>query len=134
MIQGNFSGVEHLSLGTAPFSGQHTYSDVKLWIQKVMSEYFSSFMGEDVQPCDVFLAGTIDQGANILNALRELNVPVLTCTAHKLNASVMWALGINGTKETGKNKEGRELVRKGDTMARAFSHSAINHDALHDAQ
>lgn len=46
----------------------------------------------------------------------------------------MWALGINGTNITGKNPEGRAVVGRAASRAGVFTHSAVNNDALQDAQ
>ena len=59
---------------------------------------FSGICGEDsCQPNDVFVAVTVDQGGNMMNAFRNLGVPVLVCTGHRLNTATKWSLGITGT-------------------------------------
>lgn len=97
-------------------------------------EYFGSFMGPSVHPSDVFICGTGAQGANVLNAYKALGVPVIVCAAHRLNASVMWALGVNGSAAAGKNREGKELISRAAGLVGVFSHSAVNNDNLQNAQ
>ena len=40
-------------------------------------------MGDRVEPSDVFLAFTVDQGLNVVNAIEALNIPVVVCNAHR---------------------------------------------------
>ena len=35
---------------------------------QLTQEFFAGFMGESVEPKDVFLAFTVDQGGNVVNA------------------------------------------------------------------
>lgn len=101
---------------------------------QLTKEYFASIMGESVQPHQVFISGTADQGANVLNAFKACDVPVTVCAAHRLNTSVMWGLGINGSAATGKNPAGKEIISRGAAVIGVFSHSATNNDKLLSAQ
>jgi len=91
-------------------------------------------MGEDVQPKDVFLAFTVDQGGNVVNACRHLGVEVLKCNALRLNSVTMWALGMNGSLKTGENTAMEKLMKRLAAIVGVFSHSAVNNDELKDIQ
>lgn len=93
-------------------------------------EYFSDIVGESVEPKDVFLAFTVDQGKNIVNACHALGVPVVECNCHRVNSAVLWALGIAGSATTCKNKEMGDLMKKLAALVGVFSHSAVNNDML----
>lgn len=56
---------------------------------QLTTEFFGELMGEDVEPKDVFLAFTVDQGGNVDNACKSLDVDVLKCNAHRLNSVTM---------------------------------------------
>ena len=45
----------------------------------------------------MFIAFTVDQGGNIVNAIKSLGVEVVMCFAHRLNTVVTWMLGISGS-------------------------------------
>ena len=64
---------------------------------QITQEWFSKLVGDRVEPSDVFLAFTVDQGLNVVNAIEALNVPVVVCNAHRLNTVVCWMLGIAGS-------------------------------------
>ncbi|CAM9391022.1 unnamed protein product, partial [Hapterophycus canaliculatus] len=91
-------------------------------------------MGEDVQPSDVFLAFTVDQGGNVVNACDNLGVTVLKCNAHRLNFVTMWALGIRGTAKTCENPNMEKLMERLAAIVGVFSHSAVNNDELKEIQ
>lgn len=93
------------------------------------TEYFGSFVA-DVAPKDVFVAATVNQGDNVINACKSLGIPTLLCRAHHLNSAVMWMLGIAGSASTCKNKEMKDAIQKAAALAGVFSHSAVNNDAL----
>ena len=70
---------------------------------QITQEWFSKLVGDRVEPSDVFLAFTVDQGLNVVSAIEALNVPVVVCNAHRLNTVVCWMLGIAGSDKTCKN-------------------------------
>ena len=54
-------------------------------------------MGDGVLTKDVFIAFTVDQSANVVNAIEALGVTVVLFCAHRLNTVVVvWMLGIGG--------------------------------------
>ena len=55
-------------------------------------------VGEEVEQKYVFIAFTVDQGGNVVNACNSFGLPVLKCNAHRLNSATMWALRISGSK------------------------------------
>ena len=89
-------------------------------------------MGESVKAQDVFLAFTVDQGGNVVNACKALGVPVIKCNCHRVNSAVLWALGIAGNGR--KNKDMGDLIKKLAALVGVFSHSAINNDKLRELQ
>ena len=89
-------------------------------------------MGEPVEAQDVFLAFTVDQGGNVVNACKALGVPVIKCNCHRVNSAVLWALGIAGKGR--KNKDMGDLMKKLAALVGVFSHSAVNNDKLKDIQ
>lgn len=91
-------------------------------------------MGKSVEPADVYLAFTVDQGQNIVNACTALGVPVVKCNCHRVNSAVIWALGIAGSPATCKNKPMGELMKKLAALVGVFSHSAVNNDMLKEIQ
>lgn len=107
---------------------------------QVINNYFEPILGEgNAHPAKLFIAGTVDQGGNMINALRLLGIPVLVCSGHRLNSAVGWALGINGSvREDGqgtcRNPVLRDLIAKMTACAVVFSHSPCNNDALADIQ
>lgn len=103
-------------------------------IQQLTIDIFQSLMGKDVCSADVFVAGTADPGTNVLNALRELDIPVFICAAYRLNTPVMWALGINGSATTGQNPEAKEVIARLAALIGVFSCSDVNNNSMHDAQ
>ena len=95
-------------------------------------EYFADFIGESVKAQDVFLAFTVDQGGNVVNACKALGVPVIKCNCHRVNSAVLWALGIAGKGR--KNKDMGDLMKKLAALVGVFSHSAVNNDKQKELQ
>lgn len=89
-------------------------------------------MGESVKAQDVFLAFTVDQGLNVVNACTALGVPVIKCICHRVNSAVLWALGIAGKGR--KNTVMGDLMKKLAALVGVFSHSAVNNDKLKELQ
>ena len=88
-------------------------------------------MRDGILKKDVFIAFTVDQGANVVNAIEALGVIVVLCCAHRLNTVVVvWMLGIGGTKNTCRNKPIEVLMRKLAACVGKFSHSAVNNSEL----
>ena len=87
-------------------------------------------MGEDVEPKDVFLAFTVDQGGNVVNACKSRDVDVLKCNAHRLNSVTMWVLGVNGSVNTCENPVMEKLMKRLAALVGVFSHSAVNNDEV----
>ena len=56
---------------------------------QLTTEFFADMMGPDVKPKDVFLAFTVDQGGNVVNACILLEVEVIKCNAHRLNSATI---------------------------------------------
>eukprot|EP00903_Cladosiphon_okamuranus_P011710 g11013.t1 len=126
--------VNRVALATRAFPGSHTAEDVKPWIEALTLEYFKDLIGTSVQPRDVFLGFTVDQGKNIVNACTALGVPVVECNCHRVNSAVLWALGIAGSATTCKNKLMGDLMKKLAALVGVFSHSAVNNDMLKEIQ
>ncbi|CAN0443297.1 unnamed protein product, partial [Laminaria digitata] len=80
------------------------------------------------------MSATVDQGMNVVNACRNLGIQTILCRGHRLNSSVMWALGINGSAKTCKNESMKPLIAKCAALVGVFSHSAVNNDALRAIQ
>ncbi|CAB1106613.1 unnamed protein product [Ectocarpus sp. CCAP 1310/34] len=89
-------------------------------------------MGESVVPSNDFLAFTVDQGKNIINACTALDVTVVECNCHRVNTAVVWALGIAAKGR--KNPTMGTLMKKLAAMVGVFSHSAVNNDELKELQ
>ena len=97
---------------------------------QLAQEFFSGFMGESVEPKDVFLAFTVDQGRNVVNACAALGVEVIKCNCHRISSAVLWSLGIAGSATNCTNKPMGALMK---TLAACFgiwSHSAVNNNKL----
>ena len=95
--------------------------------------------GDSCEPNDVFVAATVDQGGNMVNAFRNLGVPVLACTGHRLNTAIKRSLGIAGMFTAGggdscKNAQLRSLLQRASAMVGAFSHSPVNNDECKSLQ
>jgi len=89
---------------------------------------------EECEPMDVYIAATVDQGGNIVNAFKCLLVPVLICSAHRLNSMVSWGIGINGSEGNSGNPSLNDLINCASGLVTRFSHSAVASDALKDIQ
>ena len=111
---------------------------------QITQEWFSKLVGDRVEPSDVFLAFTVDQGLNVVNAIEALNVPVVVCNAHRLNivvcnahrlnTVVCWMLGIAGSDKTCKNPVLEKNMKKLAACVGKFSHSAVNNSDLKTIQ
>ena len=102
---------------------------------QLTTEFFGGMMGEDVAPKDVFLAFTVDQGGNVVNACMMLGVAVIKCNAHRLNSVTMWTLEIiRGSVKTCENPGMEKLMKRLAAVVGLFSHSAVNNDELKDIQ
>ena len=91
-------------------------------------------MGESVEPKDAFLAFTVDQGGNVVNACAALGVEVIKCNCHRVISAVLWSLGIAGSATTCKNEPMGALIMKLAACVGVWSHSAVNNDKLKDIQ
>ena len=91
-------------------------------------EYFFDFIGEFVEPKEVFLAFTIDQGGNVVNACEALGMEVIKCNCHRVNSTVLWSLGISGSAARCKNKAMGELMLKLAACVGVLSHSTVDND------
>ena len=87
-----------------------------------------------MEPEDVFLAFTVGQEGNAVNACEALGVEVIKCNCHRVNSAVLWSLGITGSATRCKNKEMGELMKKLTECAGIRSHSAVNNDKLKQIQ
>ena len=88
-------------------------------------------MGDGVLTKDVFIAYTVGQGANVVNAIKALGVIVVLCCAHRLNTVVVvWMLGIGGTVNTCRSKPMEVLMTKLAACVGKFSHSDVNSSEL----
>ena len=89
-------------------------------------------MGDGVLTMDVVIAFTVDQGANVVNAIEALGIIVVLCCAHRLNTVVVVCmLGIGGTLNTCRDKPKEVLMRKlAACVVDKFSHSAVNNSEL----
>ena len=97
---------------------------------KLVTEWFEDMMREYVEAKDVFIALTLDQGLNVVNAIHSLNVPVVLCYAHHLNTVVVWMLDIGGSAATCKNPAMETLIKKLARSVGQFSHSCSNDTEL----
>ena len=109
-----------------------------IWVHclalQITTGWFSKLVGNRVELSDVFLAFTVDQGLNVVNAIEALNVPVLVCNAHRLNTVVCWMLGIAGSDKTCKNPVFEKNMKKLAACVGKFSHSAVNNSDLKTKQ
>ena len=99
---------------------------------QLTQEFFAGFMDESVE--DVFLAFTVDQGGNVVNACAAFGVDVIKCNRHRVNSAVLRSLGIAGSATTRKNKPMGALMKKLAACIGVWSHSAVNNDKLKDVQ
>ena len=100
---------------------------------KLTQGYFLDFMGEFVEPKDVFFAFPVDQGKSVVNACGALGVDVIKCNYHRVNPAVLWSLDISSFAARYKNKAMGELMKKLAACVGVFSHSAVN-DMLKELQ
>ncbi|CAM9237073.1 unnamed protein product, partial [Hapterophycus canaliculatus] len=101
---------------------------------QLTKDYSTDIVGEDVEPKDVFLAFTVDQGGNVMNAYRALGVEVIKCNCHRVNSAVLWALGTAGSASKCKDIAMGDLMKKLAACVGVWSHSAVNNDKLEDIQ
>ena len=101
---------------------------------QITQEWFLKLVGDRVEPSDVFLAFSVDQGLNVVNAIEALNIPVVVCNAHRLNTVVCWMLGIAGSDKTCKNPVLEKKIRKLAACVGKFSRSAVNNSDLKTIQ
>lgn len=101
-------------------------------ISQLTREYFADFMREHMEPKDVFLAFTVDQGGNVVNACTALGVPVVKWNCHRVNTAVLWASGIAGNGR--RNRAMGEVMKKLAALVGVFSHSVVNNDKLKELQ
>jgi hypothetical protein len=97
---------------------------------QVTNDFFNTFMPAGFKPKDVYVAGTVDQGGNVANAITALGIPLVLCNAHRLNTALSWGLGISGSARTCKNTPFRNLLGKMAALVGVFSHAAGNNDLL----
>eukprot|EP00904_Undaria_pinnatifida_P000882 jgi/Undpi1/10795/HiC_scaffold_29.g13243.m1 len=124
--------ITRVGLATRACPGSYTTADIETWIKKasLTTEFYLELMGEDVEPKDVFLAFTVDQGSKVVNACKSLDVDVLKCITHRLNSVAMWALGVRGPVNTCENPAMEKLMKRLAALVGVFSHSAVNNDEL----
>lgn len=98
-------------------------------VRQVTKSVFGDIVREEqCEPRDVYLTATIDQSDTIFNAFKNLGVPTLVCTAHRLNSIATSSMGIVGGLEcdaTGacKNTGMRNLVSRAMTMVDLVGHA-----------
>ena len=97
---------------------------------RLTREYFSDFIGEFMERKDVFLAFTVDQGGNVVNACEALGVEVIKYNYHRVKSVVLWSLGISGSAARCKNKAMGELMKKLAAWVDVFSHSTVHNGML----
>ena len=78
----------------------------------------------------MFVAATVDQGGNVVNTCKAQGLPTLLCRAHRINSSVLWALGIAGSEKKCQHADMKNLIGKADALVGVFTHSSVNNDAL----
>ena len=107
---------------------------------QVTTDAFASIAGaENCEPSNIYVAATVDQGGNMINAFGNMGVPVLICSGHRLNSAVSRATGITGSfnkdgSGTCKNRPCKELVTKATAMVGRMTHSVCNNDAFKKVQ
>ena len=101
---------------------------------QLVQEYFLDFMEEFVKTKDVFLAFTVAQAGNVVNACEASGVEVIKCSCHRVNFATLWSLGISGSAATCKNKAMDNLMQKLAACVGVFSHFAVNNDKVKDIQ
>ena len=101
---------------------------------QLAQEFFSGFMGGFVEPKDVLLAFSVEQGRNVVKVCAALGVEVVKCNCHHVNSAVLWSLGISGSATTCKNKRMGALTKTLAACVGVWSPSAVNNDKLKDIQ
>lgn len=91
-----------------------------------MATEFSGDWMRDVMPQDVFLACSVDQGGNVVNACVLLGVAMIRCNAHQLKSVTVWALRISGSVKNCKNPERQKLMKRLAAVTWVFSLSTVN--------
>ena len=99
---------------------------------QLTQEFFAGFTGESVEPKDVFLAFTVDQGGNVVNACGRWAWRSSSATATA--STPQWSLGVAGSATTCKTKPMGALMKKLAACVGVWSHSAVNNDKLKDIQ
>ena len=84
-----------------------------------MWKYFSDIMGYFVEPEEVFVAFTVDQGGNVVNTCEALGVNVIWWNRYRVNSATLWSLGISG-------KTMCELMKKIAMCVGVSIYSAVN--------
>lgn len=69
---------------------------------------------------------TIDQGGYIVKVMTAFGIPVVLCSAHRLNSFVSWMLGISVSSNT--------LIQRLVAYVGKFSYSTLNKSELEAAQ
>ena len=87
-----------------------------------------------MEPTDVFLAFTVDQGGNVVNACEAFGMEVIKFSCHRINSAVFWSLGISGVAVRCKNEAIGELMKKLAACLGVFSLSAVDNDMLKGLQ
>ena len=90
---------------------------------QLTQEFCAGFMGESVEPKDVFFAFAVDQGGNAVYASAALGVEIIKCNCHRVNSAVLWSLGIAASATTCKNKSMGALMKKLAACVGVWSHS-----------
>lgn len=111
-----------------------------LMLAQVTIDAFGGIVGEaNCEPRLIYIAATVDQGANMVNAFKRMGVETLLCSGHRLNSAVQWATGVGGSYKadgtgTCKNRQSRELTTKTTAMVGHCSHSVCNNDEFKKVQ
>lgn len=79
---------------------------------------------------DVYIVATVDQGDDIIKAVRCLLVPVLICTPHRLNSVLTWGLDVEKYRNPGLG----DLFDRVSSLISKFSRSSVTSDTLKDVQ
>ena len=62
---------------------------------QVTTDAFASIVeAETCEPSNIYVAATVGQGGNMINAFDNMGIPVLICSGHRLNSAVSRATGI----------------------------------------
>lgn len=90
-------------------------------------------------PQDIYVATTVNKGGNAVKAFKNMKVPVLLCSGHRLNSVIYWALGLGRSYHAYgpgkcKNHASREFITLLAAMTGHFSISTVNNDAFKAVQ